>query len=75
MAKTLTYKDSGVDIAAGDALAQAIGKLARSTFSPRVVKNEMGFAGLFRLDYNERLFKKTTATLSSWPAPTAWAQS
>ena len=58
MAKTLTYKDSGVDIAAGDALAQAIGKLARSTFSPRVVKNEMGFAGLFRLDYNERLFKK-----------------
>ncbi len=58
MAKTLTYKDSGVDIDAGDAAAQAIGKLARSTFGPRVVKNEMGFAGLFRLDYNERLFKR-----------------
>lgn len=58
MAKALTYKDSGVDIAAGDAVAQAIGKLARSTFSPRVVKNDMGFAGLFRLDYNERLFKR-----------------
>ena len=58
MAKTLTYKDSGVDIAAGDSVAGAIGRLARSTFGPRVVKNEMGFAGLFRLDYNERLFKR-----------------
>ena len=58
MAKTITYKESGVDITAGDAVASAIGRLAKSTFSPRVVKNEMGFAGLFRLDYNERLFKR-----------------
>ena len=58
MAKALTYKDSGVDIEAGDAVAAGIGRLARSTFGPRVVKNEMGFAGLFRLDYDERLFKR-----------------
>ena len=58
MAKTLTYKDSGVDIDAGDAVASAIGRLARSTFGPRVVKNDMGFAGLFRLDYNEKLFQR-----------------
>ncbi len=58
MAKTLTYRDSGVDIEAGDAVAAGIGRLARSTFGPRVVKNDMGFAGLFRLDYNERLFKR-----------------
>ncbi len=58
MAEKLTYKDSGVDIEAGDAVAAGIGRLARSTFGPRVVKNEMGFAGLFRLDYNEKLFKR-----------------
>ena len=58
MAKTITYKDSGVDINAGDAVAGAIGRLARSTFGPRVIKNDMGFAGMFRLDYNEKLFKR-----------------
>ena len=58
MAKTITYKESGVDIEAGDAVAKGIGRLARSTFGPRVVKNDMGFAGLFRLDYNEKLFKR-----------------
>ena len=58
MAKAITYAESGVDIEAGDAVAGAIGRLARSTFGPRVVKNDMGFAGLFRLDYNEKLFKR-----------------
>ena len=58
MAKAITYAESGVDIQAGDAVAGAIGRLARSTFGPRVVKNDMGFAGLFRLDYNEKLFKR-----------------
>ena len=58
MAKRITYKESGVDIEAGDAVAKGIGRLARSTFGPRVVKNDMGFAGLFRLDYNEKLFKR-----------------
>ena len=58
MAKTITYKESGVDIDAGDTVAEGIGRLARSTFGPRVVKNDMGFAGMFRLDYNEKLFRK-----------------
>ena len=58
MAKAITYKESGVDIDAGDAVAEGIGRLARSTFGPRVIKNDLGFAGLFRLDYNEKLFKR-----------------
>ena len=29
-----------------------------STFSPRVMALKGGFAGLFRLDYDERLFKR-----------------
>ena len=58
MAKTLTYKESGVDIDAGDTVAEGIVRMARSTFGPRVVKNDLGFAGMFRLDYNERLFKR-----------------
>jgi phosphoribosylformylglycinamidine cyclo-ligase len=58
VAKTITYKESGVNIDAGDAVAGAIGRLARSTFGPRVVKKDMGFAGMFRLDYNEKLFQR-----------------
>ena len=29
-----------------------------STFGPRVIESKDGFAGMFRLDYDERLFKK-----------------
>lgn len=49
MKKSLTYKDAGVDIHAGDAIAENIGKLARSTYGPEVIGGVGGFAGLFSM--------------------------
>lgn len=57
-AKGLTYAGSGVDIDAGDRFAHSIGSMMRRTFGPRVIQNDGGFAGLFRLDFNEKLFKR-----------------
>ncbi len=55
----VTYKDAGVDIAANTRWVAAIESAMRSTYSPRVVKDRHGgFAGLFRLDYDEQLFRK-----------------
>lgn len=54
----LTYAQSGVDIREGDRFVDLIMGHMRRTHGPRVVPNEGGFAGLFRLDYNESLFKK-----------------
>lgn len=56
--RPLTYKDSGVDIAAGDELVERIKPIVRRTYGPRVISNHGGFAGMFRLDFNERLFKR-----------------
>lgn len=55
--RSLTYADSGVDIAAGDRFVGSIGSLLRRTHGQRVIDNPGGFAGLLRLDYNEQLFK------------------
>jgi phosphoribosylformylglycinamidine cyclo-ligase len=55
--RSLTYADSGVDIAAGDKFVGSIGSLLRRTHGQRVIDNPGGFAGLLRLDYNEQLFK------------------
>ncbi len=54
----LTYAESGVDIDAGDRFTQAISGFMRRTHGPRVLSNDGGFAGLFRLDFNERLFQR-----------------
>jgi len=54
----LTYADAGVSIDRGDAFAGGLRALMKRTFGPRVIENPGGFAGLFRLDYNERLFKR-----------------
>ncbi|MFP4354328.1 MAG: phosphoribosylformylglycinamidine cyclo-ligase [Phycisphaerae bacterium] len=56
--QSMTYKDSGVDIEAGEQMVQKIRPMVESTFGPRVMQQYGGFAGLFRLDYNEKLFKK-----------------
>jgi len=56
--KSITYKDAGVDIQAGEDMVHLIRPLVERTHSPRVMGTLGGFAGLFRLDYNERLFKK-----------------
>ncbi|MEM0983627.1 MAG: phosphoribosylformylglycinamidine cyclo-ligase [Planctomycetota bacterium] len=53
----LTYADAGVSIEAGDRFASALGGLLRRTHGQRVIDNPGGFAGLFRLDYNEQLFR------------------
>ncbi len=53
-----TYKDAGVDL---DIYAESMSRLPRlmhRTFSPRVIPNEGGFAGLFRLDFPGKLFSR-----------------
>lgn len=54
----LTYAQSGVSIDEGDRFVRLIQSHLRSTYGPRVIDNPGGFAGLFRLDYNEKLFKR-----------------
>ena len=55
----ITYKGSGVDISANTRWVGAIQSAMRSTYGPRVYKaKEGGFAGLFRLDYDEQLFRR-----------------
>jgi len=56
--QTITYKGSGVDIDASDRMEELIYPHVASTFNPRVMALKGGFAGLFRLDYDERLFKR-----------------
>jgi len=53
-----TYKSAGVDL---ELYAEAMGRLPRllhRTYSPRVIKADGGFAGLFRLDFDNRLFAR-----------------
>ena len=57
MAKA-TYKDAGVDL---DIYRQSMARLPRllhRTFSPRVIKLDGGFAGLFQLDFVSELFAR-----------------
>ncbi|HOQ88313.1 MAG TPA: phosphoribosylformylglycinamidine cyclo-ligase, partial [Phycisphaerae bacterium] len=56
--KQITYKDAGVDITANDRMVDLIGPIVRRTYGPRVMAAHGGFAGLFRLDYREDLFKR-----------------
>jgi phosphoribosylformylglycinamidine cyclo-ligase len=58
MAKFVSYGQSGVDIDANDVMVDKIQSALSSTYGPRVINLPGGFAGLFRLDYDERLFKK-----------------
>ena len=55
--KGLTYKDAGVDIRAGDAVADRIGQLAKSTYGPEVMGGVGGFAGLFSMGGEVKLFR------------------
>lgn len=49
-AAQLSYKDSGVDITAGDDLVQRIKPLARGTYRKGVIGGLGGFGGLFRIN-------------------------
>jgi phosphoribosylformylglycinamidine cyclo-ligase len=57
MAK-VTYKDAGVDL---DIYRQSMARLPRllhRTYSPRVLPLDGGFAGLFQLDFADKLFAR-----------------
>ncbi len=57
MAKA-TYKDAGVDL---DIYRESMARLPRllhRTFTPRVIKLDGGFAGLFQLDFASELFAR-----------------
>ena len=58
MAKYVSYEQSGVNIDAGDRMVERIYSHVASTFGPRVMAGKNAFAGMFRLDYDERLFKR-----------------
>ncbi len=57
-AAPMTYKDSGVDIDAGEAMVESIRTLVEKTYSPRVVGTLGGFAGLFSLDFKGKLLRQ-----------------
>ena len=57
MGKT-TYKDSGVDLDVYQKSMARLPALMTRTHSPRVLKNEGGFAGLFQLDFASSLFAR-----------------
>lgn len=54
----VTYKDAGVDLDVYDDAMARLPKLMHRTFSPRVMKLDGGFAGLFQLDFANRLFAR-----------------
>ncbi len=54
----MTYADAGVDIEAGDRLVDMIKPAVRRTHGQRVLGQHGGFAGMFRLDYNEAIFQR-----------------
>jgi phosphoribosylformylglycinamidine cyclo-ligase len=53
-----TYRDAGVDLDAADQLVERIAPAVRRTYGPRVLPSHGGFAGLFRLDYDSKLFAR-----------------
>ena len=58
MSKYVSYAQSGVSIDANDEMVRQLYSCIASTFGPRVILSKNAFAGMFRLDYDERLFKR-----------------
>lgn len=58
MTEYISYEQSGVSIDANDEIVRQIRGCVAGTFGPRVIQSENAFAGMFRLDYDEKLFKK-----------------
>ena len=54
----MTYRDAGVDIDAGEEMVEGIRDLVKKTYSPRVLGNLRGFAGMFSLDFKQRLLRR-----------------
>jgi phosphoribosylformylglycinamidine cyclo-ligase len=57
MAKA-TYKDAGVDLEVYRQSMARLPRLLHRTYSPRVIPNDGGFAGLFQLDFASALFAR-----------------
>ncbi len=57
MSKT-TYQDAGVDLDRYQESMNRLPRLMHRTYSPRVLKLDGGFAGLFQLDFANRLFAR-----------------
>ncbi len=57
MAKA-TYKDAGVDLEVYQQSMSRLPRLLRRTHNPRVIGLEGGFAGLFQLDFDNKLFAR-----------------
>ena len=53
-----TYKDAGVDLDVYRETMARLPGLLRRTFTPRVIANDGGFAGLFQLDFDSKLFAR-----------------
>jgi phosphoribosylformylglycinamidine cyclo-ligase len=54
-----TYKDSGVDLEKYEQAMQKLPHWMHRTHSPRVMKLDGGFAGLFQLDFADKLFARS----------------
>lgn len=54
----VTYKDAGVDLDVYRESMSRLPRLMHRTFSPRVIKADGHFAGLFQLDFASRLFAR-----------------
>jgi phosphoribosylformylglycinamidine cyclo-ligase len=54
----VTYKDAGVDLEVYRQSMARLPRLLAKTFTPRVLPLEGGFAGLFQLDFTNRLFAR-----------------
>jgi len=57
MAKA-TYKDAGVDLEIYRQSMARLPRLLSKTYSPRVIPLDGGFAGLFQLDFSNKLFAR-----------------
>jgi phosphoribosylformylglycinamidine cyclo-ligase len=55
--RTITYKDSGVDITANDRMVDLIKPVISKTLGPQVLGQHGGFAGLFRLAAGRQKYK------------------
>ncbi len=53
MSKQFTYKDSGVDVKAGEELVNSIKGIVKETHNSSVLTNIGGFGGLFRANFTE----------------------
>jgi phosphoribosylformylglycinamidine cyclo-ligase len=73
MSKYVSYQQAGVNIDANDEMVERIQSSLTSTYGPRVIALPGGFAGLFRLDYDEKLFKKNYKNPVLVAVPTASA--